>query len=458
MVHFTGEEKAVITSMWGKVNVEDAGGEALGRLLVVYPWTQRFFDTFGNLSSSSAIMGNPKVKAHGKKVLTSFGDAVKNMDNLKGTFAKLSELHCDKLHVDPENFRLLGNVLVIILASHFGKEFTPDVQAAWQKLVAGVANALAHNLWAKGNVEAAGVESLKFFDNFGNLSSDSAVIDNPRVKAHGKKLLTSFGNAVKDVDNLKDIFAQLSELHSDKLYVDPENFRFLGNMILIILETHFSKEFTLQMQAAWEKLTTSAANVLAHNLWAKVDVEAVGGEVLGRLLVVYPWTQRFFDNFGNLSSESAIMGNPRVKAHGKKVLTSFGNAVKHMDDLKATFAQLSELHCDKLHVDPENFRLLGNMILIVLATHFSKEFTSQMQAAWEKLTIGLLGNVLVVVLAKHFGKQFTPELQAAYQKLLGNVLVVVLAQHFGKEFTPQLQAAYQKVVAGVANALAHKYH
>lgn len=86
------------------------------RLLVVYPWTQRFFDSFGNLSSPSAIMGNPKVKAHGKKVLTSFGDAVKNMDNLKGTFAKLSELHCDKLHVDPENFRVSsGNGHVFFL-------------------------------------------------------------------------------------------------------------------------------------------------------------------------------------------------------------------------------------------------------------------------------------------------------------------------------------------------------
>uniref|UniRef100_A0A8C6ED22 Globin domain-containing protein n=2 Tax=Pecora TaxID=35500 RepID=A0A8C6ED22_MOSMO len=80
------------------------------------------------------------------------------------------------------------------------------------------------------------------------------------------------------------------------------------------------------------------------------------------------------------------MGNPKVKAHGRKVLNSFGNAIKHMDDLKGTFADLSELHCDKLHVDPENFRLLGNMILIVLATHFSKEFTPQMQAAWQKLT------------------------------------------------------------------------
>ncbi|XP_060032919.1 hemoglobin subunit epsilon [Erinaceus europaeus] len=144
MVHLTAEEKAAITGLWAKVNVEETGGEALGRLLVVYPWTQRFFDTFGNLSSPSAIMGNPKVKAHGKKVLTSFEDAIKNMDNLKDTFAKLSELHCDKLHVDPENFRLLGNVMVIVLASHFGKDFTPQVQAAWQKLVSGVATALSH--------------------------------------------------------------------------------------------------------------------------------------------------------------------------------------------------------------------------------------------------------------------------------------------------------------------------
>jgi len=79
---------------------------SLPRLLIVYPWTQRFFDNFGNLSSPTAIIGNPKVRAHGKKVLTSFGEAVKNLENLKATYSKLSELHCEKLHVDPENFRV----------------------------------------------------------------------------------------------------------------------------------------------------------------------------------------------------------------------------------------------------------------------------------------------------------------------------------------------------------------
>nr|XP_055211229.1 hemoglobin subunit epsilon-4-like [Gorilla gorilla gorilla] len=77
------------------------------------------------------------------------------------------------------------------------------------------------------------------------------------------------------------------------------------------------------------------------------------------------------------------MGNPKVKAHGKKVLISFGKAVMLTDDLKGTFATLSDLHCNKLHVDPENFLLLGNVILIVLATHFSEEFTLQIQASWQ---------------------------------------------------------------------------
>ncbi|XP_074672768.1 hemoglobin subunit rho isoform X1 [Strix aluco] len=121
MVHWTAEEKQLIASIWGKVNVEECGAEALARLLIVYPWTQRFFSSFGNLSSPTAIIGNPKVRAHGRKVLTSFGDAVKNLDNIKATFSKLSELHCEKLHVDPENFRNEANIVSLKPRAFYGK-------------------------------------------------------------------------------------------------------------------------------------------------------------------------------------------------------------------------------------------------------------------------------------------------------------------------------------------------
>uniref|UniRef100_A0A4W2EKB5 Globin domain-containing protein n=3 Tax=Bos TaxID=9903 RepID=A0A4W2EKB5_BOBOX len=147
MVHLTLEGKATVTALQSKMRVAEVGVETLGRLLVVYPWTQRFFESFGNLPSADAIMGNAKVKAHDKKVLDSFTKGLKHVDHLKGVFALLSELHCKNLHVSPENISLLGNILVITLAQNFGKEFTPEFLAAYQKVVAGVANALTKYHW-----------------------------------------------------------------------------------------------------------------------------------------------------------------------------------------------------------------------------------------------------------------------------------------------------------------------
>lgn len=76
------------------------------RLLVVYPWTQKLFESFGDLSSADDIMSNVKMKAHGKKMLDSFGEGIKHLNNLKDTFVVLSEMHCDKLCVDSEYFRV----------------------------------------------------------------------------------------------------------------------------------------------------------------------------------------------------------------------------------------------------------------------------------------------------------------------------------------------------------------
>ncbi|CDQ79871.1 unnamed protein product [Oncorhynchus mykiss] len=48
----------------------------------------------------------------------------------------------EKLHVDPDNFRLLGDCLTVVLASQMRRGFTPDVQAAWQKFLTVVISAL----------------------------------------------------------------------------------------------------------------------------------------------------------------------------------------------------------------------------------------------------------------------------------------------------------------------------
>uniref|UniRef100_A0A8B9J8V3 Hemoglobin subunit epsilon 1 n=1 Tax=Astyanax mexicanus TaxID=7994 RepID=A0A8B9J8V3_ASTMX len=143
MVVWTDAERSAITGLWGKISVDEIGPQALSRLLIVYPWTQRHFAAFGNLSSAAAIQGNAKVAHHGKVVMGGLERAIKNMDNIKAAYASLSVMHSEKIHVDPDNFRLLSDCITVCVAMKFGQSvFTPDVQEAWQKFLAVVVSAL----------------------------------------------------------------------------------------------------------------------------------------------------------------------------------------------------------------------------------------------------------------------------------------------------------------------------
>ena len=143
MVDWTDAERAAISSVWGKIDVGEIGPQALGRLLIVYPWTQRHFSSFGNLSTPAAILGNPKVAAHGKTVMAGLERAVKNMDDIKSAYSDLTTMHSEKLHVDPDNFRLLAECITVCVAAKFGRQaFNADAQEAWQKFLAVVVSAL----------------------------------------------------------------------------------------------------------------------------------------------------------------------------------------------------------------------------------------------------------------------------------------------------------------------------
>ncbi|XP_067285377.1 hemoglobin beta embryonic-3 [Pseudorasbora parva] len=142
MVVWTAEERAAIQSVFAKLDYESVGRESLTRCLVVYPWTQRYFGGFGDLSNAEAIMANPKVAAHGSVVLRGLEKALKNMDDIKNTYTTLSVLHSEKLQVDPGNFQLLGDCLTVVIASRMRSKFTPEIQAAWNKFLCVVVSAL----------------------------------------------------------------------------------------------------------------------------------------------------------------------------------------------------------------------------------------------------------------------------------------------------------------------------
>lgn len=55
-------------------------------------------------------------------------------------------------------------------------------------------------------------------------------------------------------------------------------------------------------------------------------------------------------------------------------------------------------------------------------------------------------------------KQLTLPVLHFFLQLLGDILIIVLAAHFARDFTPACQFAWQKLVSVVAHALARKYH
>ncbi|KAM4631759.1 hemoglobin subunit alpha-3-like [Discoglossus pictus] len=128
------EEKAAVVSLWGKMapNAAALGAEALDRLFASSPETKSYFSHF-DLSEGSADL-----QAYGEKLVNALGKAAQNLDSLDETLATLSEVHADKLKVDPEVFELLSHSIQIVLAIHFPQDFTAPTQAAWDKFLSAV--------------------------------------------------------------------------------------------------------------------------------------------------------------------------------------------------------------------------------------------------------------------------------------------------------------------------------
>nr|P02010.1 RecName: Full=Hemoglobin subunit alpha; AltName: Full=Alpha-globin; AltName: Full=Hemoglobin alpha chain [Vipera aspis] len=116
-----------------------------------------------------------------------------------------------------------------------------------------------------------------------------------------------------------------------------------------------------------------------------------GSETLTRMFAAHPTTKTYFPHF-DLSS-----GSPNLKAHGKKVIDALDNAVEGLDDAVATLSKLSDLHAQKLRVDPANFKILSQCLLSTLANHRNPEFGPAVLASVDKF----LCNVSEVLESKY---------------------------------------------------------
>uniref|UniRef100_UPI0037E7B689 hemoglobin, alpha embryonic 5 n=1 Tax=Semicossyphus pulcher TaxID=241346 RepID=UPI0037E7B689 len=134
------KDKAAVKALWAKISksADAIGADALTRMLCVYPQTKIYFAHWADLSPGSA-----SVAAHGKKVMGGISLAVSKIDDLTAGLLDLSEQHAFTLRVDPANFRLLSHCILVVLATMFPKDFTPEAHVALDKFLCCVALALA---------------------------------------------------------------------------------------------------------------------------------------------------------------------------------------------------------------------------------------------------------------------------------------------------------------------------
>ncbi|KAJ0060118.1 hypothetical protein NL108_003956 [Boleophthalmus pectinirostris] len=132
--------KSAVKALWNKVNksADVVGCDTLGRLFTCYPQTKTYFSHWSDLTP-----GSGPIKEHGKIILSGVCLAVENIDDITKGLLDLSEKHAFQLRVDPSNFKFMAHCLMVVIATLFPKDFTPEVHASFDKFMDCVAQALS---------------------------------------------------------------------------------------------------------------------------------------------------------------------------------------------------------------------------------------------------------------------------------------------------------------------------
>ncbi|NXA88216.1 HBA protein, partial [Melanocharis versteri] len=131
-------DKSNVKAAFGKIggHAEEYGAETLERMFAAYPQTKTYFPHF------DLAKGSAQVKGHGKKVAAALVEAANHIDDISGALSKLSDLHAQKLRVDPVNFKLLGQCFLVVVATHNPALLTPEVHASLDKFLCAVGTVL----------------------------------------------------------------------------------------------------------------------------------------------------------------------------------------------------------------------------------------------------------------------------------------------------------------------------
>ncbi|RXN24450.1 myoglobin [Labeo rohita] len=123
-----------VLKYWGAIEADYTGngGEVLTRLFKEYPDTQKLFPKFAGIAQSD-LAGNAAVAAHGATVLKKLGELLKARGDHATILKPLANTHANTHKIALNNFRLITEVLVKVMAEKAGLDAAG--QAALRKIM-----------------------------------------------------------------------------------------------------------------------------------------------------------------------------------------------------------------------------------------------------------------------------------------------------------------------------------
>ncbi|XP_063315057.1 cytoglobin [Pelobates fuscus] len=135
----TESERGIIKETWARVyaNSEDIGVAILIRFFVSCPSAKEYFSQFKHMEDPLEMEGSVQLRKHGRRVMGAVNSVVENLEDAEKLTTVLSivgKSHALKHKVDPVYFKILTGVMLEVIAEYYAKDFTPEVQLAWNKV------------------------------------------------------------------------------------------------------------------------------------------------------------------------------------------------------------------------------------------------------------------------------------------------------------------------------------
>ncbi|KAK5914291.1 hypothetical protein CgunFtcFv8_008745 [Champsocephalus gunnari] len=137
----TDKEKVMIQDSWAKVyeNCEDTGVAILIRLFVKFPSSRQYFSQFKHIEEPEELERSAQLRKHANRVMNGLNTLVESLDNsekVASVLKLLGKAHALRHKVEPVYFKILSGVILEVLGEAFSEVVTPEVAAAWTKLLA----------------------------------------------------------------------------------------------------------------------------------------------------------------------------------------------------------------------------------------------------------------------------------------------------------------------------------